>query len=145
MTTMAAVWSRFRRISEVQRPLGWSRWEFEYMGLARNRLTAAMRLHRGRRKWELARCVILQVNTGHSSKKIWDFSGGSSRDPIVSKSSEGALSTTQGHIWGRGPGLVTSPSFFSGVQGSALDQTTKASPWSENLQTFFGWDTNCFF
>ena len=29
------------------------------MGLARNRLTAAMRLHRGRRKWELARCFIL--------------------------------------------------------------------------------------
>ena len=41
--------------------------------------------------------------------------------------------------------MDTSPSFFSGVQGSALDQTTKASPWSENLQTFFGLDTNCFF
>ena len=39
---------------------------------------------------------------------------------------------------GPGPGLVTSLSFFFGVQGSALDQTTKASPWSENLQTFFG-------
>ena len=38
MTTMAAVWSRFRRISEIQRPLGWSCWEFKYMGLARNRL-----------------------------------------------------------------------------------------------------------
>ena len=40
--------------------------------------------------------------TGHSSKKIWDFSGGSSPDPfnllIVPKSSEAPLSTTQGHI-----------------------------------------------
>ena len=57
---------------------------------------------------------------------------------------ESFFNKSQGINMGPGPGLVTSPSFFSGVEGSALDQTTKA-PWSENLQIFLGLDTNWFF
>jgi hypothetical protein len=42
---------------------------------------------------------------------------------------------------GAGPWLVIFPSFFLSCSRLRLgpdDQTTKASPWSENLQTFFG-------
>ena len=48
---------------------------------------------------------------------------------------------------GIGPGVQAGHFliYFSGVEGSALDQTIKEKPWSknlQNLQTFLGLDTS---